>query len=274
MHPDFESFDMRGHALRYLCRGKGTPTVIIEQGGGVSVERSFLGPVAFGWRKVFETLSRTHRTLLHDRAGLGWSYRPTRPRSCSRQVRDLRALLRHLGVGPPYLLVGHSIGGFNVRLFAHQHPDEVIGVVLVDATHPDQWSRFARLISRLASGEPAAARMLRQRAVDPALTPELIDYVASADEVRTAGTLGNTPLIVLSRSPNALRMPGMPADMAEMMEEAWTGLQRDLLNLSTRSAQVVATHAGHHIEQDEPQLLTQTILKLLRDTSAPRPVLH
>jgi pimeloyl-ACP methyl ester carboxylesterase len=58
------------------------------------------------------------------------------------------------------------------------------------------------------------------------------------------------------------------------MEEAWAGLQRDLLNLSTRSTQIVATHAGHHIHLDEPQLVTETILRLLRETSLPRPVLH
>jgi pimeloyl-ACP methyl ester carboxylesterase len=273
MHPEFESFDMRGRRLRYLYRGEGTPTVIIEQGGGVSVEQSFLGPVPFGWRKVFEALSRTHRTLMHDRAGLGWSYQPTRPRTCSTQVKDLRALLRHAEVAPPYLLVGHSIGGFNVRLFAHQYPEEVSGVVLMDSTHPDQWARFSRLVPRPTKGEPSVLQMFRQKA-DPTLTPERIDYVTSTDEVRTAGTLGDTPLIVLSRSPNGLRLPGLPADMAAKMEEAWAGLQRDLLNLSTRSTQIVATHAGHHIHLDEPQLVTETILRLLRETSLPRPVLH
>lgn len=274
MHPDFESFETRGRRLRYLCRGAGRPTVIVEQGGGVSLEQSFLGTVPFGWRKVFETLSRTHRTLVHDRAGLGWSYHPTRPRTCGGQVKELRALLAHAEVGPPYLLVGHSIGGFNVRLFANQFPHEVAGVVLVDATHPDQWSRFARLLPRLAPGKPTLVEGLRHRADEPSQTPELIDYVASVDEIRTAGTLGDTPLIVLSRSPNALRMPGMPAEMAAKMEDAWADLQRDLLNLSTRSTQIVATHAGHHIQLDEPQLVTETILKLLRETSSQRPVLH
>ena len=273
MHPDFESFDMRGHRLRYLCRGEGTPTVIIEQGGGVSIEQSFLGRVPFGWRKVFEALSKTHRTLLHDRAGLGWSYAPTRPRTCAGLVKDLRALLRHAEVGPPYLLVGHSIGGFNVRLFAHQYPEEVVGVVLVDSTHPDQWARFSRLVPRPTQGEPSVLQMFRTKA-DPSLTPERIDYVASTDEVRTAGSLGDTPLIVLSRSPSSLRIPGLPADMAARMEEVWSELQRDLLNLSTRSAQIVAAHAGHHVQLDEPQLVTQTILKLLHETSTLRPVLH
>ncbi len=273
MHPEFQSFHMRGRRLRYLCRGAGTPTVIVDQGGGISIEKSFLAPVRMGWAKVFEALTRTHRVLMHDRAGLGWSYEPTKPRSCSQLVKDLRALLRYADIGPPYLLVGHSIGGFNVRLFASQYPQEVAGVVLVDASHPDQWTRFGRLIPRPAPGEPSALQKFRQKP-DPSLTPERIDYVNSADEVRTAGSLGNKPLIVLSRSPNAPRAPGLPADIAAGLEQVWSDLQRDLLNLSTRSTQIVATHAGHQVQLDEPQLVTEAILKLLRDTRAPPPSLH
>jgi len=273
MHSEFQSFDMRGRRLRYLCRGEGTPTVIIEQGGGISIENGFLRQVSLGWPKVFSSLIRTQRTLVHDRAGLGWSYEPGKPRSCGQLVKDLRALLRHAEIPPPYVLVGHSIGGFNVRLFASRHPEEVAGVVLVDSTHPDQWTRFGRLVPRPSAGEPTGLHKLRQKP-DPSLTPELIDYSASADEVRTAGTLGDTPLIVLSRSPKALRPPGLPADLAERIEQVWSELQRDLLNLSSRSAQVVATHAGHHIQLDEPHLVIRTIQDMLRRTGAPRPALH
>src|SRR5215831_9333739 len=218
MHPEFDSFDMRGRRLRYLCRGAGRPTVIIDQGGGCSIEESFLYPVPFGWRKVFEALTRTQRTLMHDRAGLGWSYEPTRPRSCTDLVKDLRALLRYAQVEPPYVLVGHSIGGFNVRLFANQHPEEVAGVVLVDSAHPDQWTRFARLLPRPGPGDTAALQRLRGKP-EPSGTTERIDYVASADEVRTSGALGDIPLLVLSRSPSALRLPGLSADLAPRIEQ-------------------------------------------------------
>jgi pimeloyl-ACP methyl ester carboxylesterase len=192
---------------------------------------------------------------------------PTKPRSCSEQVKELRSLLRHAQIGPPYVLVGHSIGGFNVRLFASRYPQEVRGVVLVDSSHPDQWARFGRLIPRPTSGEPTALQQLRQK---PAASsgPERIDYVTSADEVRTAGTFGDKPLIVLSRSPHATRPPGLPPDIAEGIEQVWSELQRDLLKLSTRSAQIVATHAGHNIDLDEPQLVAEAVLKLLRDTGS------
>ena len=273
MHPDFDTFDMRGRQLRYVCRGRGTPAVIIEQGGGLCIEESFKLPRAAGWRKVFEQIARTRQTLMHDRAGLGWSYEPSKPRSCSQLVKELRALLRYAEVAPPYVLVGHSIGGFNVRLFASQYPQEVAGVVLVDSSHPDQWTRFGRLIPRPTTGEATALQRLRSKP-DPNLTPERIDYVTSADEVRTSGSLGDIPLVVLSRSPDALRPPGLPADIAGQIERVWTQLQRDLLNLSTRSEQIVATHAGHNIQLDEPQLVIATILRLLREIDSPSPPLH
>jgi pimeloyl-ACP methyl ester carboxylesterase len=273
MHAEFQSFDMRGRRLRYVCRGEGAPTILVEQGGGISIEAGFEQHQTQGWPKVFASLARRQRTFMHDRAGLGWSYEPRKPRSCGQLVKDLRALLRYAQVGPPYLLVGHSIGGFNVRLFATQYPEEVAGVVLVDSTHPDQWTRFRRLVPRPTAGEPVGLQSLRQKP-HPSLTPELIDYAASADEVRTAGTLGDTPLVVLSRSPNALRPSGLPADLAAGIEEVWSGLQRDLLNLSTRSTQVVATHAGHQMQLDEPYLVIRTVLELLRQTSRPRLSVH
>ncbi len=273
MHPEFENFDQRGRRLRYICRGEGTPAVVIDQGSGISVEQSFLSPYPLGWQKVFTEIAKSTRVLMHDRAGLGWSYEPPTPRSCTQLVKDLRAVLRNAEVGPPYVLVGHSIGGFNVRLFANQYPDEVAGVVLVDSSHPDQWSRFARTLPRQALGEPAELRRFRQKP-DPLSTPERIDFTASADEMRTVGTLGDKPLIVLSRSPQALRVPGLPADLAERMEQVWAELQRDLLHLSTRSTQVIATCAGHNIQLDEPQLVSETVLKLVRDIRMPRPALH
>ncbi len=240
MHPDFQNFHQRGRSLRYILRGEGAPTVVIDQGSGISAERSFLSPYPLGWGHVFKEIAKSTRVLMHDRAGLGWSYEPPTPRSCSQLVKDLRAVLRDADATPPYVLVGHSIGGFNVRLFAKQYPDEVAGVVLVDSSHPDQWSRFARILPRQALSEPADLRLFRQKP-DPQSTPERIDFMGCVDEMRTVGTLGDKPLVVVSRSPHALRVPGLPEELAERIEQVWAQMQRELLQLSTRSSQVIGT---------------------------------
>jgi pimeloyl-ACP methyl ester carboxylesterase len=99
-------------------------------------------------------LSRTNRVLAFDRAGMGFSDPGPLPRTTSRVVADLRAALAALDVCPPYVLVGHSMGSFDVRLFAFQHRDEVAGMVLVDP-------RGNRIGERFSAASPALAGLLR-----------------------------------------------------------------------------------------------------------------
>jgi pimeloyl-ACP methyl ester carboxylesterase len=267
MHADFETLRISGRALRYVCRGEGSPSIVIDQGSGLSIEAGFLGPVLAGWARVFRQLEKATRVLMHDRAGLGWSSEPSAPRTSAEMVSDLRRVLREARVAPPYVLVGHSIGGFNVRLFASEHPREVAGMVLVEASHPEQWRRFAKVLPPQSLRESAILQRLRGR-LDPDLTPERIDFTMSAEQVRAARPLGDTPLVVLTRSPKRMFPSGLPADVAEPMERIWGELQKDLLGLSRRSRQIVATHGGHNLQLDEPRLVGDAILRLLREVKA------
>ncbi len=273
VHPEFESVRIGSRTLRYICRGEGSPAVVIDQGSGISIEAGFLRPVLHGWARVVRQIEKTALTVMHDRAGLGWSSDPSRPRTSAEMAHDLRGVLRHARIAPPYVLVGHSIGGFNVRLFASEHPHEVAGMVLVDSSHPEQWRRFSKILPPRSLRESAILRRLRGGS-DPSATAERIDFTMSAEQVRATDPLGDKPLVVLSHSPGALRPPGLPAELAEKLEGVWSELQRDLLGLSDRSHHVVASHAGHHIQLDEPQLVVDAILKVLRDVRAPRPTLQ
>ena len=86
-----------------------------------------------------EGIGRFARVLSYDRAGLGWSDPATQPRTLANIVEELRSLLHAAGVAPPYILVGHSFGGLVVRYFAAQHPEEVAGILLVDAVPTSEW---------------------------------------------------------------------------------------------------------------------------------------
>ncbi len=273
MHPHFDSVRAGERTLRYICRGEGTPAVVIDQGAGLSIEASCLRPVLAGWPRVLRQIEKTTRIVMHDRAGLGWSSEPSRPRTSAEMVHDLRRVLHHARIAPPYVLVGHSIGGFNMRVFASEHPREVAGMVLVDASHPEQWRRFAKILPPRSVRESAIIRRLRGWS-EPTVTGERIDFTMSAEQVRSTGPLEDKPLVILSHSPGALRPPGLPADLAGKLEGVWSELQRDLLGLSRRSTQIVATHAGHHIQLDEPQLVVDAILEVLREARAPRQTLH
>ncbi len=273
MHPEFESFRVGDRTLRYIRRGEGSPAVVVDQGSGVSIEAAFVRPVLLGWPRVLREIAKTTHIVMHDRAGLGWSSEPSTPRTSAEMARDLRRLLEHAGIAPPYLLVGHSIGGFNVRLFASEYAHEVAGMVLVDSSHPDQWRRFSKILPPRSLRESAIIRRLRGWS-DPSLNGERIDFTMSAEQVRATGSLEDKPLVVVSHSPRALRHPGLPAELARQLEEVWSELQKNLLGLSTRSSHLIASHAGHHIAHDEPQLVVDAILKALREARAPRPTLH
>lgn len=119
-----------GERLHLLVRGSGTPAVILEAGIAAS---------SLSWSHVQPRVAEFTQTVSYDRAGLGWSAAARAPRTAGRAVTELRAALRSAGIAPPYVLAGHSFGGCVARLFAAQHPEEVAGLVLVDALDPREW---------------------------------------------------------------------------------------------------------------------------------------
>lgn len=273
MSDEFKSADLHGRSIRYICRGEGTPTVVVDQGQGLSIERSFERSVPIGWAKVFKTIQASTCIVMHDRAGLASSDPATGPRTSADMVRDLRAVLHAAQLSPPYVLVGHSIGGFNVRLFAGKYPNDVAGVVLVDSSHPDQLATFASILPPESAGEAQPLRMLRH-GPDIAVSTEAVDFRACADQARAVTSIGLKPLIVVSQSPRALAPPGIPPSILDGTRQVWADLQSDLLDLSGRSRQVIAGHAGHQVQLEEPNLVIEAILSIVREAQSAMPRLH
>ncbi len=140
--------DVDGYRLHLNCQGQGSPTVVIEAGNA---------DCSLSWGPVQRGVARFTRICTYDRAGLGWSERSPQPRSAHDIVEGLHTLLARSGVEPPYVLVGHSLGGPLVRLYAHEHPDQVVGVVLVDAAHEEMLLRYPEAVRRL---QPRTDRMM------------------------------------------------------------------------------------------------------------------
>jgi pimeloyl-ACP methyl ester carboxylesterase len=116
-----------GHRLHLNCTGSGSPTVVLEAGGGAMSSN-------FGW--ITPAVARTTRVCVYDRPGRGWSDPVETPQDGLQIAADLHTLLQRGGVPGPYVLAGHSFGGFYVLTYADRYPDQVAGMVLIDCTNP------------------------------------------------------------------------------------------------------------------------------------------
>jgi pimeloyl-ACP methyl ester carboxylesterase len=125
--------DIGNYQLHINCTGAGSPTVILDAG---------LGGTSLDWSKVQPAVARFTRVCSYDRAGYGWSQTGPGPRTSQQIVTELHLLLAHAQINGPYVLVGHSAGGLNMRLYAYRFPTEVAGLVLLDATSEHQFAPF------------------------------------------------------------------------------------------------------------------------------------
>ncbi|MBX3142894.1 MAG: alpha/beta hydrolase [Trueperaceae bacterium] len=252
--------DVGGHSLHIHCTGtagEGHPTVILE---------ALSGGTSANWGRIQPQLAEVTRVCSYDRAGRAWSQDGIESRDLWGSVSDLEGLLRAAGEPGPYVMVGHSLGGHYVRGFAQVNPDSVLGVVLLDSSHPDQLDRYpayeqdAKSFLHIARFFPAVARVGLFRLffatggeIDFQELPErqhaeLASFWSTADfhrsvvsEMRLATTinrqaqmvpnLGDTPLLVISAGTNT--------------PVGWDELQRDLATHSTDSRHVTIPNADH-----------------------------
>jgi pimeloyl-ACP methyl ester carboxylesterase len=255
------------------CIGQGSPAVILDSGMG----DSFLS-----WYKVQPEIAKFTRVCSYDRAGMGYSDSSPRPRTSRVFVDELHALLQNAAVPAPYILVGHSMGGFDVRLYASLYRSEVAGMVLVDSSHPEQQKRFPPALNDLDAtwlreqeffsftmpfGLPRLLGFCgddADRAVECNFhsaregVEELRAISESAAQAANAGSLGDMPLVVLSHDPD-VPQPDLPEDLFKPMNDVWTQMQQELAHLSTRSKRVVAKKSGHYIQLDRPDLVIEAV---------------
>jgi len=132
--PSGQRVDVGGYSLHIYCTGDvDGPTVVVDTG---------MGDFSTSWQGIQPEVSKSARICTYDRAGYGWSDSSPNPRTATQMANELHQLLVNAKIDPPYILVGHSLGGFTVRVFASQYPDEVVGMILVDSGHEDQLERL------------------------------------------------------------------------------------------------------------------------------------
>jgi len=271
--------------MHIYCTGEGSPTVILEAG---------LNDFFVTWSKVQPEVAKTTRVCSYDRAGLGWSETSPYPRTSEFMVQELHTLLKNTGIEGPYILVGHSFGGINMRLFARQYPNEVAGLVLVDSAHEEQAERLPFL-------KDTADEFIRQfktlsamssfglMALSPATIPnrgfpeeayrqyqavlattnyfegaiaESTAFYSNASSLKIEG-LDDLPLIVLSHGlPDTTS--GIDDAGQNQFEQEWSKMQLELAALSSNGKQIIAEQSGHYIQLDQPELVIESILALVQ----------
>lgn len=253
--------DIGGRSLQLLTRGDASPTVVIEAGMGEP------GIESGSWRKVIDEISKTNRVVIYDRAGLGKSDpAPKLPRTSSDVAEDLYALLDKAGLPGPFLLVGHSYGGLHVRMFASRFPKKVLGLVLVDSTHPDQDERWLAALPPPAAGEPASVRGARKfltERMNSSSNPESMDSAASAAQVRSARGLEGKPLVILCHSANNRVDPNLPEEVSAKIERVSRQLQEDLTRISSNHLLLQSAHGGHYLQVEDTDLVIEGIRRAL-----------
>jgi pimeloyl-ACP methyl ester carboxylesterase len=277
--------DVGGYRLHLDCAGQGSPVVILDSGMGDSY---------LSWRKVQPQIAQLTRVCSYDRGGLGYSDSSPRPRTSKVFAEELHTLLHNAGVSTPYVLVGHSMGGFDVRLFASLYRGEVAGMVLVDASHPEQQERLPPALNDLDAtwlreqeffestmpfgvprllgfcGNDAAARAAECnfRSAREGVA-ELKAISESAAQTAVTGPLGDLPLTVLTHDPD-IPQPDLPEDLVKPTSDAWQQMQKELVNLSRRGTQVIVKNSGHYIQLDRPEVVIDAIRNVVEQARRPQ----
>jgi pimeloyl-ACP methyl ester carboxylesterase len=240
-----------GRSLYLKCIGSGRPTVVLEAGfGGSSAD----------WDDVQRRPGLATRTCAYDRAGLGNSVAIPRVHDAAEENRDLQRLLAAAHIPPPYVLVGHSYGGLLVRLFAHAHPDQVAGVVLVDAMGRDQTRRQLAIWPRTTF--PAVRRELARRIRDG------VDLAAGEALDSHVKGLGATPLAVVTAGRHDAEWGPAPRRLRRGLDRLWTTMQDELAGLASDHLHVVARHSDHFVQRldGQPVVVTRAITAVVRAT--------
>jgi pimeloyl-ACP methyl ester carboxylesterase len=271
--------DVGGFRMYILATGKGSPTVVLDSGsGGTSLD----------WANIQAELAKTTRVCSYDRAGHGWSDAGRHAHSLANIAQDLDALLRISNEHGPFVLVGHSLGGLYANYFARRYPDQVAGMVLVDAAPPEIYDELPvklnlenrrmlqrRYLSALfglmrlgilreePESETELGRMRSILSLRPGFWRESLKQNRNLGPgvsrvVESAGPFPDIPLVVITPA----KAPWLESIRADLPEK-WLAGQQRLAGLSPRGRLVVVKNASHDLLADAPQVIIQAVKEVI-----------
>ncbi|MGM0840120.1 MAG: alpha/beta fold hydrolase [Bacillota bacterium] len=224
---------------RLVGEDYGKPTIVMESG---------YGDYSKAWDQVIGEISKMSKVLVYDRAGLGRSESSSSSRTSRTMVKELNELLHATNLEPPYILVGHSFGGVNTRLYTTEFQSEVCGLILVDSTPVDYREKFLPTMS-----EEFQERYNKQFVHEG----NYEEFMESLQQLNDSKEKSNIPLIVLSA--------GKKAHYSKGSQELWNEMQRGILAISSDATFVLAENSAHYIQNDEPELVINAVKTLIEN---------
>lgn len=215
------------------------PTVVLESGYGDDSKR---------WNSIVSEIATLTEVLVYDRAGLGKSEGSSNPRTSLEMVKELKELLSKVDITQPFILVGHSFGGVNARLYASIYPDNVGGLLLVDSTPEDYRERFLPTMSD--DFQEAYKKQFT-------LEGNYEEFGESLRQLKECKKKLSVPLIVLSA--------GKKDHYSDASQKLWNLLQEEIIQTSSNSEWIIAENSAHYIQDDEPSVVIDAIKSLLKN---------
>ena len=285
--PPGNLIDVGGFKMHIYCIGEGSPTVILD---------ALSGGFSSYWAWVQPEVAKQVRVCAYDRAGFGWSENDSEPESPQRTAQNLHSLLTNAGIAGPFVMVGHSKGGLYVREYAAMYPQEVVGLVLLDSSHPDQFVRYPETLTSDTSmlhqmpliqtllrlgvghayfalgGEADFADLPQRQHDEIAAAWSSQEYWRSMEttmslgadifqQAHDLGSLGDLPLAVITRGAG--------------IDDGWREIQAELAALSTNSLHVVvdgSTHGSLVFDPNHAHQVSQVILKVVGAVQTGQPL--
>jgi pimeloyl-ACP methyl ester carboxylesterase len=261
------TFDIGGREMYLECTGDGTPTVILISGGGIAAD---LWDSPLGEKPtVYPTIAEATRVCAYDRPGTtraraegGFSRSDPVPQPVtpSRSATELHALLEAAGETAPFVLAAHSYGGLVARLYAHEYPEDVAGMVLVDSFSPELRDAMGDLWPSWIAWNTTPGEIIEDYP-----DYERVDFDPALDEIVANRSIGPMPLVVLTADQPypAPTQPGLPADIHLVTRDAQDASQRQVALLVPGARHVTETDSGHDIMLENPVLVSDSILEVI-----------
>lgn len=245
-----ELISFNNYSLYVRDYGKGGPAVIIEAGLDCTVDLYYT---------LQKRTSRKTRVIAYDHAGIGRSTPNSNPRTLPFYVEELRSLMHAKDIKPPYILIGHSLGGHIIRYYAYFHPEEVAGLVLIDGPHEDWFMYIKETWSREEIKEYFKFwdTDINSYGYEGVGLVEMSEYGANCDSVRGKSIPPDIPVLMFTgKNSRHFRKDstGMEADM-----KAWADMQHSLIEKVKDANQIIDWETGHVLHNDKPDMVQQKV---------------